>query len=132
MVAGLLALLLGFTPAAAQPDSTPFDRFAFHYQDSHGNGIDTIDGAITRDNCDWPPSRGHVRLTRKQLRLVYDRLMLLQAFELHEPYPALDRGLRDEAAWTRVDIRAGSTLRHFEWGGSGPGVQHSPEWERLL
>jgi len=135
MVAGLLAFLLGFAPTSAQPDSTPFDRFAFRCEDAHHNMIDTIEGSITRDACDGLWSSGHVRLSKKQLRAIYDRLMALRAFEIREPYPQIGEGPRwinmGGSRWHRVDIRAGHTIRHFEWG-SGPYDPDNPEWRRLF
>ena len=77
MLAGLLALMIGIAPVSAAPDSTPFERFAFRYETGWGILIDTIDGTIAGDNCYLPPSRGKARISKVELRRVYDQLIAL-------------------------------------------------------
>jgi hypothetical protein len=135
MLVGLLALLLGAAPAAHAPaDSVSFHRFSFRYETGWGDCIDTREGTIARDGCSGPPARGRARLSRKDLRRVYDRLVELRAFELPTPQPPLKTGGVTRtvmpSTWTRVELRAGRTVRQFYWQGESPDPLPD-EWRRM-
>jgi hypothetical protein len=107
-------------------------NFGFVYETGYGEKIDTFSGTVTKDLVSEPDRTIRLRLSKRELRKVYEAMVQHGLFAVAEPHPAYRPNCSQDPHTThRFEITAGDVVRQFSWSDEWcPGGMES-EWGPL-